>query len=142
MDTLVGDDADARIAALRSVAEGTLFEKLGIEITELAAERIVGTMPVEGNRQPMGLLHGGASVALAETLGSVGAMVHAGVGGRAVGIEISASHHRAATTGRVTGVATPIHLGRTLVTYQIEIRDDADRLVCTSKITCMILPPR
>ncbi|MER5643559.1 hotdog fold thioesterase [Streptosporangium sp. NPDC002524] len=111
---------------------------MGIEITEATAERVVGTMPVEGNIQPYGLLHGGASCVLAETLGSTGAAIHAGPGRIAMGIEINATHHRSATSGLVTGVATRIHGGRTLATYDIEIVDEQGRRVCTSRLTCML----
>ncbi|WP_184961660.1 PaaI family thioesterase [Nonomuraea endophytica] len=111
---------------------------MGIEIVEASAERVVGRMPVEGNTQPYGLLHGGASVVLAETLGSVGSAIHAGEGRIAVGIEINATHHRAATSGHVTGVATRIHGGRSLATFEIEITDEEGRRVCTSRLTCML----
>ncbi|WP_344917203.1 hotdog fold thioesterase [Streptosporangium oxazolinicum] len=111
---------------------------MGIVITEATPERVVGTMPVEGNIQPYGLLHGGASCVLAETLGSTGAAIHAGPGRIAVGIEINATHHRSATSGLVTGVATRIHGGRTLATYDIEIVDERGRRVCTSRLTCML----
>ncbi|MEU3164914.1 hotdog fold thioesterase [Streptosporangium sp. NPDC006930] len=111
---------------------------MGIVITEADAERVVGTMPVEGNIQPFGLLHGGASCVLAETLGSTGATLHAGPGRVAMGIEINATHHRAATSGLVTGVATRIHGGRTLATYDVEILDEQGRRVCTSRLTCML----
>jgi uncharacterized protein (TIGR00369 family) len=93
---------------------------------------------VRGNTQPYGLLHGGASVVLAETIGSTAAAMHAGTGRIAVGIEISATHHRSATTGHVTGVATQLHGGRTIATYEIVITDDQDRRVCTSRLTCML----
>ncbi|WP_184757883.1 PaaI family thioesterase [Streptosporangium album] len=116
----------------------TLVERMGIEITEATPERVVGRMPVEGNVQPYGLLHGGASCVLAETLGSTGAAIHAGPGRIAVGIEINATHHRSATSGYVTGVATRIHGGRTLATYDIEITDEQGRRVCTSRLTCML----
>ncbi|MEV4376190.1 hotdog fold thioesterase [Streptosporangium sp. NPDC049644] len=116
----------------------TLVERMGIEITEATPERVVGTMPVEGNSQPYGLLHGGASCVLAETLGSVGAAMHAGRERIAVGIEINATHHRSATSGLVTGVATRLHGGRTLATYDIEITDDRGRKVCTARLTCML----
>ncbi|MFE1169312.1 PaaI family thioesterase [Nocardiopsis sp. NPDC058789] len=116
-----------------------LVERMGIEVTEASAERVVGRMPVEGNRQPFGLLHGGASCVLAETLGSIGSTVHAqGFGRVAVGIEINATHHRSALEGHVTGVATPVHLGRTLATWDITITDDQGRKVCTSRLTCML----
>ncbi|WP_434093922.1 PaaI family thioesterase [Nonomuraea pusilla] len=111
---------------------------MGIEFLEVTPERVVGRMPVEGNTQPYGLLHGGASVVLAETLGSVGAAVHAGRERIAVGIEINATHHRSATSGHVTGVATRLHGGRTLATYEIVISDEQGRRVCTSRLTCML----
>ena len=95
----------------------TLAARMGVRITEASAERVVGTMPVQGNTQPYGLLHGGASCVLAETIGSTGAALHAGRHRFAVGIEISATHHRAASQGVVTGVATQVHAGRTLATY-------------------------
>ncbi|WP_438943126.1 PaaI family thioesterase [Nonomuraea aridisoli] len=116
----------------------TLADRMGIEFLEAGPERVVGRMPVEGNTQPYGLLHGGASAVLAETLGSVGAAIHAGPERIAVGIEINATHHRSATSGHVTGVATRVHGGRTLATYAIEITDDQGRLVCTSRLTCML----
>ena len=119
---------------------GGLGERLGIEILEASPDRIVGTMPVDGNTQPFGLLHGGASCALAESLGSVGASMHAAIafGGYAVGIEISATHHRSARSGRVTGVATPLHLGGTVATYDIVITDEAGDRVCTARLTCLL----
>lgn len=116
----------------------TLVQRMGIEITEAAPERVVGRMPVEGNIQPYGLLHGGASCVLAETLGSTGAALHAGPGRTAVGVEINATHHRSATSGHVTGVATLIHGGRTIATYDIAITDEQGRRVCTSRLTCML----
>ncbi|WP_214104460.1 hotdog fold thioesterase [Acrocarpospora catenulata] len=112
--------------------------RMGIEFLEASAERVVARMPVHGNTQPYGLLHGGASVVLAETCGSIGASLHAGAGRIAVGIEINATHHRSATAGYVTAAATRVHGGRTLATYQIEITDEQGRLVCTSRLTCML----
>jgi len=117
---------------------GELSKKLGIELTEVSVERVVATMPVEGNTQPFGLLHGGASVALAETLGSIGAAMHAGPGRMVVGLDINATHHRSMTKGIVIGTATPIHLGRSTAVYEIVISDEAGRRVCTSRITCLI----
>ncbi|GAB2479317.1 hypothetical protein GCM10027187_53550 [Streptosporangium sandarakinum] len=116
----------------------TLIGRMGIEIVEAGPDRVVGRMPVKGNVQPYGLLHGGASCVLAETLGSAGAALFAGPGRIAVGVEINASHHRSATSGHVTGVATRIHGGRTLATYDIRITDEQDRLVCTSRLTCVL----
>ncbi|MBU4213247.1 MAG: hotdog fold thioesterase [Actinobacteria bacterium] len=118
---------------------GTLLERMGIQILELSAERAVATMPVEGNTQPAGLLHGGASVVLAETLGSVAAHLHAGPGRTAVGIEVSATHHRSARSGLVTGTATALQLGRTLASYEIVVEDADGRRLCTSRLTCMLV---
>ena len=120
---------------------GTLLERMNIVITEASEERIVGTMPVEGNTQVFGLLHGGASVVLAETLGSVSSALHAGPDKQVVGVDINATHHRAVTSGTVTGVATPIHIGRTLIVNEIVITDERGRRCCTSRITCMVRNP-
>lgn len=117
---------------------GTLPERMGITITEASPQRVVGTMPVQGNIQPYGLLHGGASCVLAETLGSTGAALHAGRDRITVGIEINATHHRAAVSGVVTGVATPLHAGRTMASYEIVITDERGRRVCTARLSCLI----
>jgi 1,4-dihydroxy-2-naphthoyl-CoA hydrolase len=117
---------------------GPLAERLGIELVEAAPERVVGTMPVAGNTQPYGLLHGGATLALAESLGSAGAHLHAGTGRQAVGIEISASHHRSTASGTVTGVATAAHLGHQLATYDVLVSDEAGRRLCSARITCFL----
>jgi 1,4-dihydroxy-2-naphthoyl-CoA hydrolase len=121
---------------------GTLIERMGIEVIEASAQRVVGTMPVAGNTQPYGLLHGGASAVLAETLGSIAAMMHAGEGRAAVGIELNASHHRSARAGLVTGTATALHLGGRLATYQVVVEDEAGRPVCTARLTCMVIDAR
>lgn len=126
------------IAEALKTLPNELGDTMGIEILEASAEKVVGRMPVAGNRQPYGLLHGGASVVLAETLGSIGAQIHAGPGRVAVGLDINATHHRAARSGLVTGTATPISLGRTLACYEVVVTDDAGRRVCTSRITCLI----
>ncbi|SDS68192.1 hotdog fold thioesterase [Microterricola viridarii] len=117
---------------------GALAEKMGIEFTEFTVERSVARMPVEGNTQPAMLLHGGAFVVLGESLGSMAANLWAGPGRLAVGIEINATHTRSATEGWVTGVCTPIHLGRTLTTHEIAISDEAGRRCCTIRITNLI----
>ena len=119
---------------------GRLNESMGIELTEISAERVVATMPVEGNTQPYGLLHGGASVVLAETLGSVGSAIHGYPDRLSVGVDINATHHRAVTGGTVTGVATAVHLGRTMASYEVVITDERGKRVCTSRITCALLP--
>jgi 1,4-dihydroxy-2-naphthoyl-CoA hydrolase len=136
----MGDTDEQLLGRLASMNGGTLGEKMGIEFIEVSPERVVARMPVAGNTQPFGLLHGGASLMLAETLGSVGAMMHAPEGEIAVGIEISGTHHRAARAGYVTGTATPLSLGRTLATYEVLITDDEGRRICTSRITCLIRP--
>ena len=118
---------------------GRLNEKMGIELVEISAERIVATMPVEGNTQPFGLLHGGASVVLAESLGSIGSAIHAYPEKVAVGVDINATHHRSATSGTVTGVATAVHLGRTSTSYEVVITDERGKRVCTSRITCALV---
>jgi 1,4-dihydroxy-2-naphthoyl-CoA hydrolase len=116
----------------------SLANRMGITITEASPQRVVGTMPVAGNTQPYGLLHGGASCVLAETLGSVGAALHAGRDRFTLGIEINATHHRAAADGYVTGVASQVHAGRTLATYDIVISDDHGRRVCTARLSCLM----
>ena len=119
---------------------GALNQKMGVTIVEASAERVVATMPVEGNTQPYGLLHGGASVVLAESLGSLGSAIHAHPDRISVGVDINATHHRAATGGLVTGVATPLHLGRSTTSYEVVITDEQDRRVCTCRLTCALLP--
>ncbi|WP_405509102.1 hotdog fold thioesterase [Streptomyces purpurascens] len=117
-----------------------LVDRLGIKLVKATPQCVVGTMPVQGNTQPYGLLHGGASLALAETLGSVGAMLHAAPDRIALGVDINATHHRAVGSGSVTGVATPVHLGRSAATYEIVISDEQDRRVCSARLTCMVRP--
>ena len=132
------DDLMAGVAAMRAMNPDSLDVRMGIEIVEASTERLVATMPVAGNTQPYGLLHGGASVVLAESLGSIGAALHAGPGKAVVGLDINATHHRAARSGIVTGTATPISLGRTLACYEVVVTDDQGKRVCTSRITCLI----
>lgn len=119
-----------------------LLERMGIVIKEAVPERVVATMPVEGNTQPFGMLHGGASCVLAETVGSVGAALHGHSIGkpRAVGVDINATHHKALQSGTVTGVATPLRLGGNVASYEIVITDEAGDRVCTARLTCMLLP--
>lgn len=124
---------------LADLVRGTLIDRMGITLVEVSAQRTVGTMPVAGNTQPAGLLHGGASVVLAETLGSLAAKVHAGEGRTVVGIEVSATHHAAARSGVVTGVAVPLHLGRTTASYEISVTDEDGRRICSARLTCLVL---
>ena len=123
---------------IRRRGMGALAEKMGIEFTEYTIERAVATMPVEGNTQPVGLLHGGAYVVLGESLGSMAANLHAGPERLAVGVDINATHTRSATSGIVTGVCTPVHLGRSMTVHEIAVTDDQGRRCSTIRITNMI----
>ena len=130
------------LSFIRERGSGALDAKMGIEITEASLNRLVGTMPVEGNTQPMGILHGGASVVLAESLGSIGTQLNAGAHRRIVGIDINATHHKATATGIVTGVATAVSIGKTLCCWVIVITNQDGQRTCTARITCMILAER
>ncbi|MCD0444079.1 hotdog fold thioesterase [Glycomyces sp. A-F 0318] len=122
----------------RLFSAGELGDRMGVDVVEAAPERVVARMAVEGNRQPYGLLHGGASAVLVETLGSIGSMLHAGPGRIAVGVDLNATHHRAVRSGTVEAVATPIHRGRSTATYEVVVSDEEGRRVCTGRLTCMI----
>ncbi|WP_309103078.1 hotdog fold thioesterase [Microbacterium sp.] len=117
---------------------GELSRRMGMEWVEFSLERCVATMPVEGNTQPVGLMHGGAYVVLGESLGSMAANLHAGPGRLAVGVDINATHTRSATSGVVTGVCTPLHLGRSMTVHEIVVSDDQGRRCSTIRITNMI----
>jgi len=137
--TIFPDDLDpALIERLVSTGGGALAQKMGIEFLELGASRSVARMPVEGNTQVIGLLHGGAHVVLGESLGSISSAIHAGPGRYAVGIEINATHSRSITEGWVTGTCTSITLGRTLATHEIAITDDQGRRLSTIRMTNML----
>jgi 1,4-dihydroxy-2-naphthoyl-CoA hydrolase len=124
-----------QLPALQTVEQ--LAERMGIELVTLSLTEVVGTMPVAGNRQPFGLLHGGANAVLAETLGSTLSALHALPERFPVGLELTCTHHRAATTGLVTGVARPIHIGRSTSTTEIVLTDVDGRRTCTAKLTCL-----
>lgn len=123
---------------LEEIGPGALAERMGIEFLEFTVDRSVARMPVLGNTQPLNLLHGGAYVVLGESLGSMSANLFAGPGKVAVGIEINASHTRSATSGFVTGVCTPIHLGNTITVHEIVITNEAGERCSTVRITNMI----
>jgi uncharacterized protein (TIGR00369 family) len=125
---------------LSKLPRSPLDDKLGIVITEAEPGRVVATMPVEGNTQPFGLLHGGANGVIAETVGSVAAALEAGPGFSIVGTELSCTHHGSAKSGLVTATATKIHQGRQLAVYDIRIVDENGRPTCTARLTCMIRP--
>jgi len=134
--------AQQALAAMQRMSLGPLADKMGIELLELSAERSVATMPVTGNTQPLGLVHGGAYVVLGESLGSTSANVHAHPNGFAVGIEINATHHKSATSGIVTGTCTAIKLGKTLTTHEIKVTDEDGELLSTIRITNLIREKR
>ena len=117
---------------------GTLAQKMGMQFVEFTVERSVATMPVEGNTQPVGLMHGGAYVVLGDSLGSMSANLWAGPGRLAVGVDINATHTRSARSGLVTGVCTPVHLGRSMTVHEIVVSDDEGRRCSTIRITNLI----
>ena len=128
---------------LNALGANCAVSHLGIEFTEIGDDYLRARVPVdERTRQPYGLLHGGVSVALAETMGSVGAACSCPPGHRAVGLEINANHLRSATEGWVTGTARPLHVGRTTQVWQIEMVNEAGEPTCISRITMAILAPR
>lgn len=116
--------------------------KLGLVLDELTADRVVGSIPIGGNEQPFGLLHGGATAALVETLGSMGAMAHGHPERVGVGVDLNITHLRRARGERVTGTATAVHLGGSVVTYQVDIRDDEGELTATGRLTCHMVKAR
>lgn len=132
------DAADDFLTAMTESSRGTLVERMGIELVEVTPERVVARMPVAGNTQPYGLLHGGASAVLAETIGSICAALHAGPDRIAVGVDLNATHHRAVRDGWVVGVATPLAAGRSAASLEIVVSTEDGRRVCTSRLTCML----
>ncbi|MFI0235777.1 hotdog fold thioesterase [Streptomyces sp. NPDC016845] len=130
------------VPVLPNYLDEQLVTRMGIDILTCTPDLVVGTMPVAGNRQPVGILHGGASAVLAETLGSLAAWVHAGPDRIIVGQELSCTHHRAVRSGLVTGVCRPLHVGRGVATYEIVITDEREQRVCTARLTCGLPAPR
>lgn len=127
------DSDGARMDASRG-----LIDRLGIELLVITASHARATMPVAGNTQPYGLLHGGASAALAETVGSLAAMSHAGEGRIAVGVDLSITHHAGVRSGLVTAEAVALHLGTSVATYDIALTDDSGRRIATARLTCYL----
>lgn len=123
--------------------QSPLDEKMGIELSELSATRTAGRMPVEGNTQPFGYWHGGASCVLAETLASLSAYAEVGPQGRVFGVDLNATHHRSIRAGWVNGVATPLHVGGRLGTWEVVLTNDQGERLCTARVTCALMrPPR
>ncbi|WP_298254162.1 PaaI family thioesterase [uncultured Arthrobacter sp.] len=113
---------------------------MGVRILEQSVDRVVATMPVEGNRQSFGLLHGGASLAVGEAVGSWAAVIHASTLGKtAVGVDVSATHHKGAREGLITITATPLHLGGTVTTHEVLLSNEAGQRICTLRITNLLL---
>ena len=122
---------------------GELDEKMGVQVIEESAEKVVATMPIEGNRQSLGLLHGGAMVSLAEAVGSWAAVIHASTMGKvAVGVDINATHHKSSREGHVTATATAIRLGRMMCSHEVIITNDNGDRLCTARITNMVVDKR
>jgi len=136
-DALAGTEM-LTLAGLTEAERGGLGGRMETEWLEATPERVVARIPVRGNTQPFGLLHGGASAALAESVGSVLCNIHAGPGRYAVGVELSCSHHRSAREGFATATATPAAIGRTLATAEIVVADDSGRRICTARLTCFL----
>lgn len=137
--TIFPDDLEPELVdRLITTGGGALSRKMGIEYVELSAAHSVATMPVEGNTQVIGLLHGGAHVVLGESLGSISSAIHAGPGRYAVGIEINATHSRSVTSGSVIATCTALVLGRTLATHEIVVRDSEGRRLSTIRMTNML----
>lgn len=134
---------DITLDTLNQWSDGTLMQPLGIRFTEIGADYVRGTMPVDARtHQPYGLLHGGASVALAETLGSTAAGLCVEEGEGVVGIEINANHLRGVREGTVTGTARPLHVGRSTQVWEIRIEDESGQLVCVSRLTLAVIRKR
>lgn len=126
---------------MNALSRGTIAEVVGIEITDIGADYVRGRMPVDARtRQPYGLLHGGASVVLAETLGSIAGALVVGDEARVVGLDINANHVRGVREGYVTGTARPLHIGRSTQVWEIRIESDASQLVCVSRLTLSVVP--
>lgn len=134
---------DLSVEILAGIHQGTAVQHLGIEFLEVGDDFITARVPVDTRtRQPYGLLHGGVSVVLAETLGSCGAAFSCPPGHRAVGLDINANHLKGATSGWVTGTTRPVHIGRTTQVWQIDLRNEAGEPTCVSRITMAVLAPR
>ena len=138
MTTFPADMDPELVERLINSGGGALARKMGIEFVEVSASYSVARMPVEGNTQVVGLLHGGAHVVLGESLGSLSSAVHAGPGRYAVGIEINATHSRSVTGGWVTATCEALVLGRTLTTHQTVVRDEEGRRLSTIRMTNML----
>ena len=135
------DDAQRphdQMASLGGTLDGTLIDRIGMDILEAEPDRVVARMPVDGNRQPFGLLHGGATGALCETVGSLGASLAAAPDRTAVGIELNVNHLRAVTKGHITATGTPLHSGRSVAVWDVRVQDDDGRLIAVGRLTLAV----
>jgi 1,4-dihydroxy-2-naphthoyl-CoA hydrolase len=139
-DALSKGAPQAEILAAANRVAGELNVRMGVQIVECTPDTVAGTMPVLGNRQPFGLLHGGANAVLAESLGSFHASLLAGPGRVPVGIELNCTHHRAMTAGLVYGRSAALHTGRTMMTLEIVISRETGERVCTARLSCLVQP--
>ncbi|MFW6596954.1 PaaI family thioesterase [Propionibacteriaceae bacterium Y2011] len=138
----MAESRDPALPQWYSEVASALDEKMGLTVSELTPQRVVGRMPVAGNTQPFGLWHGGASCVLAETLASLGALAAVRPGRVAVGVDINATHHRSVKQGMVTGTATALRLGKTVLSYDVALVDDTGERICTARVTCQAVDPR
>lgn len=135
----LSEDFREQLAGLDpTTADQQLNDRIGLSFVEVRADRVVGTMPVDGNRQPFGLLHGGANAVLAEALGSTVAALNAGPDKMTLGFELSCTHHRGVREGVVTGTAVPVHVGRGTITTEIVLTDESGRRTCTARLSCIV----
>jgi 1,4-dihydroxy-2-naphthoyl-CoA hydrolase len=133
-----GVTPEQALVLARDLGRGTLMERIELEWVELGLDRVVARIPVAGNTQPYGLLHGGATAALCETIGSIGTSIHIGLERRPVGIQLSVNHLRAVREGSVTATAVPVHVGRTTALWDMRVEDDEGRLVAVGRLTLAI----
>ena len=138
LTSLAGTDPVEAARLANEHMRAGLAERLGIEWLEISGERVVATMPVEGNVQPYGILHGGATAALCETVASVGTAVQVGADKRVTGVELNINHLRAVMSGKVTATGMPLHVGRTTAVWDMRVHDDRGRLVAVSRLTLAI----
>jgi uncharacterized protein (TIGR00369 family) len=131
-------EASEPIGDIPPAFAGPMMDRLGLEWIELSRDRLAARIPVEGNTQPYGVLHGGATAALCETIGSVGAALRAEPGSIVLGIELNVNHLRAVRTGHVTATGTPLHQGRSTAVWNMDVRDDEGRLVAVSRLTLAV----
>ncbi|MGD7787082.1 PaaI family thioesterase [Propionibacteriaceae bacterium Y1700] len=138
----MSDHRDANLPDWYVEVRSELDRRMGLEVLDLTPQRVVGRMPVSGNTQPYGLWHGGASCVLAESLASIGAVAAVRPDRVAVGVDINATHHRSVTSGWVTGTATALRLGKSVLSYDVSLVDDTGERICTARVTCQAVSPR